>query len=493
VRPEDGAVQIDVKPGAWLAGGTASASLRPRKAQTFEDDPGDEGKEEMPEAQWELIKKSGFLGGPMEDKVDSVEKAKQIVMSNPDQYMGFSVAGGGPMAWVRKQGSSLVAVDNFESFLLSCKPLSYTGKLFTDPYCTNQQRFQGGLENGKQAGHQAVWKRPGRGEGLLDRPGLQLFGSIHPNDLKQGAVGDCSLIAAIACLCEFPDNVRRLFSPTKLSPSGRYDVSLWDWGKRDWITRSVDDRFATKSKDDPEPMFVKASAALEIYPCLIEKAVAIMAGGFDYMSSIMPPWALAVLTGCPDVWMFSANNGRWTGSRPVYDGTSTYQSVKNVKEDAWPDKSSGDVPKSNAEMWEYMRYWDEHHYLIIAGSAAQGKSDSSSLPCGIIYMHAYSVIEVKSNICGTGINLAQVRNPHGAGGQEPNLPWKDHANEWKQYPQIAQACGITDHGHDADGLFWIQDKDFFGPNSTHYNTVYLVKMSMNKRWPINHKADHKRG
>merc|ERR1719217_607676 len=98
-------------------------------------------------------------------------------------------------------------------------------------------------------------------------------------------------------------------------------------------------------------------------------------------------------------------------------------------------------------------------------------------------MHAYSVIQVKTNIAGTGVNLAQMRNPHGWGGQEPNLPWKDHAPEWKQYPAIAEACGINKDGHEADGLFWIQDKDFFGANSLHFNTVYLVKTDMSRRLP----------
>jgi len=129
--------------------------------------------------------------------------------------------------------------------------------------------------------------------------------------------------------------------------------------------------------------------------------------------------------------------------------------------------------------------------MVIAGSAAAGKSDASSLPCGIIYMHAYSVIEVKSNVAGTGVNLCQMRNPHGAGGQEPNLNWKDNDSHWAKYPQVSQACGVDNHGFEADGLFWIQDRDFFGPNSTHFNTIYLVKESMNKRLPNNHKKEHR--
>lgn len=479
----DGAIMINCKPGAWIAGGAAASSIRAKASGQVGTDaiaPSNEGN--APPDSWELIEKKGFLSGPMDDKVGSVDIAKQTCMSKPDEFMGFSVSQGpSPMVFIRKQGSTLVAIDTFTTYMLSCKPINYQGKLFEDVYCTNAQKFTGGLENGKGGTPHVTWKRPGRGEGMLDRPGVKLFGSIDPNDLHQGAVGDCSLIASIACLCEFPDRLQRLFSRTTLSQSGRYDVTLWDWGKKDWITRAIDDRFATKNADAPEPMFVKATEDLEIYPMLIEKAVAIMAGGFDFMSSIMPPWALAVLTGNPDVWHFTANNGQWTGTRPVYDGTSTYQSVQNISEGAWPDGGSGNQPKRNAEMWEIMRSWDEQQFMIVVGSAAQGKSDSSSLPCGIIYMHAYSVLQVKTNICGTGINLCQVRNPHGAGGQEPNLSWKDHDTKWQQYPQIAQECGINTTGFDEDGLFWIQDTDFFGPSSNHYNTIYMVKEQMTKR------------
>jgi hypothetical protein len=42
---------------------------------------------------------------------------------------------------------------------------------------------------GHGGNNQVAWKRAGRGEGLLDRPGLKLFGGIEPNDLKQGSLG----------------------------------------------------------------------------------------------------------------------------------------------------------------------------------------------------------------------------------------------------------------------------------------------------------------
>ena len=38
-----------------------------------------------------------------------------------------------------------------------------------------------------------------------------------------------------------------------------------------------------------------------------------------------------------------------------------------------------------------------------------------------------------------------------------------------------------DYGHRDDGLFWIRDKDFFGPASTHFNSIYLVRADMERR------------
>jgi hypothetical protein len=482
VRGADGAVKITCKKDMWLTADHVASKLRATKEDLRASAAGGGYQADEPEAMedWELVQKGGFLAGPAEDQVGSEAEARAKVMADPETYMGYTCPVGAQGAYVRKWGSSFVQIGSFTSYFLSCRTLKYEGKLFEDAYVTNTSRFPGGLENGKDGAPSACWKRPGRGEGLLDKP-INLCGAIEPNDLKQGKVGDCSLIAAIACLCEFPDAVLKLFDKRRLSQTGCYEISLWDWGRKDWVKRQIDDRFATSSKDSPDPLFAQASEDGEIFPMLLEKAVAVMAGGFDYMSSIMPPWALGVLTGCPDVWIFNVDRGQWTGYRPVYDGTSTYENKQSVYEGCWPDGSSGRSPKGNADMWECMRQWDEKHYMTICGSAAQGKSDSSSLPCGIIYMHAYSVIQVKSNIAGEGINLCQCRNPHGAGGKEPDLAWKDHAPEWTQHPKVEKECGIHKTGHKADGLFWIQDRDFFGPNSDHFNTVYLVKNRMKPR------------
>ena len=49
----------------------------------------------------------------------------------------------------------------------------------------------------------------------------QLFeGEIEPNDLCQGAVGDCWLVAAFACASEFPDSIRRMCVARRMGKVG---------------------------------------------------------------------------------------------------------------------------------------------------------------------------------------------------------------------------------------------------------------------------------
>ena len=61
--------------------------------------------------------------------------------------------------------------------------------------------------------------------------------------------------------------------------------------------------------------------------------------------------------------------------------------------------------------------WNDTNYLIGAGT--DGVSDKASTD-GIVDNHAYSVIDSRTNVCGTGIDLLLVRNPWGRGGEIKN-------------------------------------------------------------------------
>jgi hypothetical protein len=76
-----------------------------------------------------------------------------------------------------------------------------------------------------------------------------------------------------------------------------------------------------------------------------------------------------------------------------------------------------DLELTEDELFYRVVVWDETNYLIGAGT--DGSSDKNSTD-GIVDNHAYSVIDSRQNVCGTGIDLLLVRNPWGKGGELEN-------------------------------------------------------------------------
>ena len=69
---------------------------------------------------------------------------------------------------------------------------------------------------------------------------------IDPSDIGQGSLGDCWLLAAIACLAEHQDALRKLFIDREINPRGYYKLRLFHAAKEKWVTVGVDDRFQLK-------------------------------------------------------------------------------------------------------------------------------------------------------------------------------------------------------------------------------------------------------
>ena len=58
---------------------------------------------------------------------------------------------------------------------------------------------------------------------------IKLFDAgIHPEDVAQGQLGNCWLIAAMACLAEHPGLVRKIFKTKRTTSNGQYVIQLYD-------------------------------------------------------------------------------------------------------------------------------------------------------------------------------------------------------------------------------------------------------------------------
>ena len=122
-------------------------------------------------------------------------------------------------------------------------------------------------------------------------------------EVKQGALGDCWLIGAFACLADFPGHLEMLFEPSVVSPDGRYVVHLFY--SSGWRRVEIDDLVPCKSLPIPRsfvlnyrdiPCFSQPVAG-ELWPLLLEKAFAKVAGSYEALEGGVPEVAFQALTG----------------------------------------------------------------------------------------------------------------------------------------------------------------------------------------------------
>ena len=118
-----------------------------------------------------------------------------------------------------------------------------------------------------------------------------------------------------------------------------------------------------------------------------------------------------------------------------------------------------------------MCIWDDNNYLIGAGT--KGVSDRFSTN-GIVDNHAYSILDCRNDVAGTGVDLIRVRNPWGH-GEISHGTFNQDGPGWKKYPQIKDELGYDSVLSDGDdGVFWMTKDEFF----KHFETVYLGATDM---------------
>eukprot|EP00635_Sarcinochrysidales_sp_CCMP3193_P004963 CAMPEP_0118899356 /NCGR_PEP_ID=MMETSP1166-20130328/5946_1 /TAXON_ID=1104430 /ORGANISM="Chrysoreinhardia sp, Strain CCMP3193" /LENGTH=824 /DNA_ID=CAMNT_0006838483 /DNA_START=1 /DNA_END=2475 /DNA_ORIENTATION=- len=320
-----------------------------------------------------------------------------------------------------------------------------------------------------------VWLRgPALLGGSQGEP-VKLFNGIEPNDVAQGALGDCWLLSAISAVTEFPLFVEdNLFVTKELNPAGEYDLRLYDARARDFKIVTVDDAVPCAKGSwwqPPRPLFAQP-ADNELYILLIEKAFAKLCGSYDMLSGGYPLLAWCAMTGCEDLqsWGKSDDEGtqrtRWTRADVAVDKVRekpfdfqhmyTFK-VDDNQDDAHPrgpfDAAHPRGPFDAAEMFDFLRHCDDKNYIMAA--SISGATLEKARTDGLVERHAYSLIAVKE-VASRNVKLVQLRNPWG-NDREWNGPWSDGAPEWDTYPDVNAAL---DYEPRDDGLFWMSWDDF---------------------------------
>lgn len=251
------------------------------------------------------------------------------------------------------------------------------------------------------------------------------LGGIEPGDIKQGAIGDCYFLAALAVLANQPKLVSKLFQPYHYNLHGAYLMKLFMKGK--WVNIIVDD-FLPLKKDDT-PLFARSISVNETWVALIEKAYAKYHGSYRNIVAGSIREAMEQLTGGHGMIVNIFADERYTSKDPVED---------KKKKDLLFD----DLLKWNSTL------------SLLATSAENGLAfvgDFNPNDKGIVPNHAYSILNVKKV---QGNRLLKLRNTWGR--FEWSGDWCDEDEEnWT--PSMKKRLNFQNSD---DGQFWMCFEDY---------------------------------
>merc|ERR1712012_196815 len=130
-----------------------------------------------------------------------------------------------------------------------------------------------------------------------------------------GSVGDCWLLSAISALAEFDGGIHVLFKKTEnihekpCDEPSSYTVTLYDLATWEPVDVVIDESLCSKA-DGSGLLGCKPTVTGELWPCYLEKAVAIHCGGWDKINGGQCTHAWRILTGCKKQYTFrEAENG----------------------------------------------------------------------------------------------------------------------------------------------------------------------------------------
>ncbi|CAE8596814.1 unnamed protein product [Polarella glacialis] len=244
------------------------------------------------------------------------------------------------------------------------------------------------------------------------------------NDIKQGELGDCWFLSAVACIAGRKDLLKQLFSYTD-EDKGLYVVRFYKNGKFQDVV--VDDFFPTKYD---RMAFASSGKDNETWVQVLEKAYAKLHGSYDAIEGGFVSDALVDLTGGLGEQI---QLGDKVVQQKINDGT----------------------------LWTRLKGLSNDGHLLGCGSSSGKDTDVSA--SGVVQGHAYSILRVEEV---DGQRLMQLRNPWGS--TEWKGKWSDDdTSSWTQRMQVKLGFVKAD-----DGAFWIAFEDFV----VHYRSVYICRV-----------------
>eukprot|EP01059_Diplonema_ambulator_P010472 TRINITY_DN20512_c0_g1_i1.p1 TRINITY_DN20512_c0_g1~~TRINITY_DN20512_c0_g1_i1.p1 ORF type:complete len:963 (+),score=348.14 TRINITY_DN20512_c0_g1_i1:66-2954(+) len=361
-------------------------------------------KVEMARGKWNGQSRQIASGQPDKEYMDRQAKANEELLANDIKNL---------REVLKKKGVKKACAEDIAAVC------SETGTPFVDltfpPGKTSLYReWETGMKD-------APWMKPSQ---YLppDVPPALFVGSVEPEDIDQGSLGDCYLLSALACLSEFEPLVTAIFDDSQDYSLGIYRATLC---KNGWWHTIVMDSYLPSNGS--LPCFAKnREEPNELWVALLEKAYAKLHGSYASIRAGSGGMALADLTGCPyELFDDSKMTPELFATLEENDRNDYIQMLGTPGKDT-SDYAGGAATQSAADMSK--------------------KYEAVGLACG----HAYSLITVKEY---KGNQLCMIRNPWG-NDKEWNGDWSDKSKKWTD--DIKKAVGWYDGD---DGTFWMCWKD----------------------------------
>jgi hypothetical protein len=301
------------------------------------------------------------------------------------------------------------------------KPTSESIIGFGEKLSSSQTQFFKALE----------WRRPNE---FFKGKQYGVFQDIQPNDILQGAVGDCYLLASLSSISEYKDRIKRIFLSKSPNNSGMYCMALCVTGI--WEDIILDDMFPC-TPNNTELAFNRSKSD-ELWVMLVEKAWAKVHGGYNNIDSGLIREALHDLTGAPAITFFT-NEG------------------------------------SPENHWNNLREADAKKYIMACGTDNFNQSGNDDLDrvIGLAANHAYSLLSVFEIEKETNRVLSpyepsspyndkviKLRNPWGEG--EWKGEWSDTSPKWEgnDLRTLLGASTKESQRYGEDGIFFMSFNDW---------------------------------
>jgi len=310
--------------------------------------------------------------------------------------------------------------------------------------------------------HGVTWRR---GSELASK----LFHEVNPNDIMQGYVGNCWLLAGIAAIAEFPERVQSLFQEKEISKAGKYHIRIFDTVTRQWSWIVVDDYLPlVLLNGEWKPLGAQPTNG-ELWVPLLEKACAKWFGSYAKTNGGLATEALMILTQgiciafsqqqVPQSIAYNAGKFQMMSSkmRNARDRNSFFTTPMST---VCPEQLFGDLLRA-----------DQQNFLMVAWSMKNPPPDAikgygpSGEPIsndGIVKGHAYSLIAVESIVADGHLwRIVQIRNPWGPrAGAEWNGALSDRWPGWAGLPELKKALDFKESNDWLDGMFYMSWDDF---------------------------------